>query len=133
MLDKQLALCDLVKLALSKKHQVTILTESQSNAAITTDYLWKSSPTDFIPNVAAPHELAANTPVVVDWQENDLLQDDILINLTLRQPTSFSRFKALIELVGVDEEDKAAARQRYKFYRDRGYEIQHIDYASKTN
>jgi len=32
-----------------------------------------------------------------------------------------------VELVGTDEEDKALARQRFKFYRDRGYEIKHSD------
>ena len=33
----------------------------------------------------------------------------------------------LSKLVGTDEEDKALARQRFKFYRDRGYEIKHFD------
>ena len=43
----------------------------------------------------------------------------------------FSRFRRLIEIVGADEVDKAQARIRYKFYRDRGYEIKSYDAAGK--
>jgi DNA polymerase-3 subunit chi len=47
------------------------------------------------------------------------------------QPVFFSRFRRLIEIVGLDEADKAKARIRYKFYRDRGYEIKNYDAAGK--
>jgi DNA polymerase-3 subunit chi len=57
------------------------------------------------------------------------MNDDMLINLTAREPSFFSRFTQLVELVGADEADKVAARARYKFYRDRGYEIKNIDHA----
>jgi DNA polymerase III subunit chi len=50
-----------------------------------------------------------------------------LINLTQKEPSFFSRFTQLIELVTNDEQDKVAARARFKFYRDRGYEIKSID------
>jgi DNA polymerase-3 subunit chi len=39
----------------------------------------------------------------------------------------FSRYLRLIEIVSNEEEDKKMARERLKFYRDRGYEIQLID------
>jgi DNA polymerase-3 subunit chi len=35
----------------------------------------------------------------------------------------------LVELVSEDEQDKLAARARFKFYRDRGYEMKSIDHA----
>jgi len=52
---------------------------------------------------------------------------DVLINLQKDYPPFFSRFTRLIEIVGQDEEDKAHARLRYKFYRDRGYEMRSFD------
>jgi DNA polymerase-3 subunit chi len=82
--------------------------------------------------VLASHALAKETPVVMDWQEKQLCQDDILINLTQKQLTTFSRFRQLIELVSTEEQDKELARQRYIFYRDRGYEIRHFDKESLT-
>jgi len=77
--------------------------------------------------VLASDPQVRETPVVIDWQANQLCQDDILVNLTQRQLTVFSRFRQFVELVGVDEKDKALARQRFKFYRNRGYEIKHFD------
>jgi len=124
--DKQTTLATLLQQALEKRHQVTILAENEKTASSTSDALWKSSAIGFIPNVLSSHALAPETPIVIDWQEKTLFQDDILINLTQQQLVSFSRFRELIELVSNDEDDKAAARQRYKFYRDRGYEIKHV-------
>jgi DNA polymerase-3 subunit chi len=59
------------------------------------------------------------------------VHDDILLNLRQDQPAFFSRFQRLIEIVGMDDADKAAARVRYKFYRDRGYEIRQHDMSGK--
>lgn len=125
--DKQVALLTLVKQALVKKHVVTVMAESELQARDYGKALWQSNETSFFPNVLAQDALANETPVVLDWQENQLCQDDILINLSQKQLTTFSRFRQLIELVGLDESDKVLARQRYKFYRDRGYEIRHFD------
>lgn len=125
--DKQHALSVLIQKALAKKHVVTIMTGGEQVAKQYSDALWQSQPINFLPNVLASHALVLETPVVLDWQENRLCQDDILINLSQKQLTAFSRFRQLIELVGVDEEDKVLARQRYQFYRDRGYEIKHFD------
>lgn len=128
LVDKHVTLSTLVLRAFEKRHQVTILAENAQAASAVGEGLWQqSSSTSFIPNVVASHALAKETPIVVDWQTDRLHQDDVLINLTQQQPASFSRFRQLIELVGTDEDDKVAARQRFKFYRDRGYEIKHID------
>ena len=89
--------------------------------------LWTHPPTGFLPHCRADDALADVTPVVIDWRSDKLVHDDVLINLTQEHPPFFSRFQRLIELVGVDEDDKVQARQRYRFYRDRGYEIKSID------
>jgi len=127
--DKQAALMILVRKALAKRHLVTLFAESEQAAQAYSDVLWQQDSTSFLPNVLASHDLANETPVVIDWQDEQLCQDDILVNLTQRQLTVFSRFKQLVELVGIDEHDKALARERFKFYRDRGYEIRHFDEA----
>ena len=127
--DKQLTLANLVQKALEKRNKVTILAQSEQAASQVNSGLWQHAASSFLPNVLASHTFAAETPVLVDWQEKTLFQDDILVNLSGQQLTAFSRFRQLIELVSNEEDDKVAARQRYKFYRDRGYEIQHIDQA----
>jgi DNA polymerase-3 subunit chi len=39
----------------------------------------------------------------------------------------FSRFERVIEIISTDEEDSRMGRERFKFYRDRGYELRHFD------
>lgn len=127
--NKQQLISDLVASALSKHRQVTIVEDDAHKANKLSQDLWQNRPESFSPNMLIDHALAAETPVVVHWHENQLLQDDMLINLTANEPLFFSRFTQLVELVSEDEQDKALARARYKFYRDRGYEIKNIDFA----
>ena len=130
--DKQQVTTGLVESALAKRRQVTICVADESSAESISADLWQHKPEGFLPNVLANHAAAAQTPVVIHWKNQAMLQDELLINLTQTEPSFFSRFTQLIELVGDDEQDKIAARVRFKFYRDRGYEIKSIDYA-KTN
>lgn len=127
--NKHKTMADLVQLALAKRRQVTIYTEDEKTAANVSVDLWQNKAESFLPNVLINHDLAAQTPVLIHWHENPPLQDDMLINFSPIKPLFFSRFTQLIELVSSDEADKIAARSRFKFYRDRGYEIKSIDHA----
>ena len=49
--------------------------------------------------------------------------DQVLINLADERPATFARFERVIEIVTLDDADKALARERFRFYRDRGYEL----------
>ena len=51
--------------------------------------------------------------------------DEVLLNLDAGNPSFFSRFCRLIEVAGTTPEEMQAARKRYRFYQDRGYEIRH--------
>ncbi|WP_020166939.1 MULTISPECIES: DNA polymerase III subunit chi [Methylotenera] len=137
--DKKHLLLSLTEKALGKHRQVTVFTEDATSAADVSDCLWQHQPASFLPNVMADNAHVAKTPIIIVCKTNaagqmdNVLQDELLINLTPQEPPFFSRFTHLIELVGIDESDKLSARQRYKFYRDRGYEIQHIDHAKNAD
>ncbi|HEY9547366.1 MAG TPA: DNA polymerase III subunit chi [Solimonas sp.] len=47
----------------------------------------------------------------------------VMLNLGLEVPDWFSRFERVLEIVAADAEGRAKSRERYKFYRDRGYEL----------
>jgi DNA polymerase III subunit chi len=128
--NKSQTVADLVQAALTKRRQVTILAADEAAASQVSNDLWNTQPESFLPNVLANHAHVLQTPVLIDWDDKNLQQDDMLINLSAHEPSFFSRFTHLVELVGADEQDKTRARQRYKFYRDRGYEIKNIDQAS---
>jgi DNA polymerase-3 subunit chi len=92
--------------------------------------LWTFSQLDFLPHCGLRHPLADQTPILLaDAAEplDDAPHHDILVNLSAEPPPLFARFARLIEIVGDDDADRAAARDRFRFYRDRGYPIQHHD------
>ncbi len=89
--------------------------------------LWTAPAVGFIPHCTPEDRLAAVTPVIVDHDGSNLLHDEVLINLRASLPPFFSRFQRLIEIVSLDEADRGHARERFKFYRDRGYAIQNHD------
>ena len=103
--------------------------------------LWTVAPLAFVPHCDASHPLAARTPVVIDHEglfnaqppTAQLPHDEVLLNLREEWPPVFSRFQRLIEIVSVDDADRACARARFKFYRDRGYEIRSHDLSATQN
>ena len=88
-------------------------------------------PTGFIPHVPIASPLAGETPVVIADKLDSPPQDERLFNLAAEVPPGFSRFASLIEVVGQGEQERVAGRQRAKFYRDRGYDVQYIDLAGR--
>lgn len=83
--------------------------------------LWTFSPLDFIPHCRHDQAHAAHTPIVLAERAEPEAHQRILINLTDRVPENFARFERLLEVIDAREEALAAGRERYKFYRDRGY------------
>ncbi len=114
----------LAEQAVTRQRQVTIYVEQAAAAAQLSDWLWQQP--GFIPNTLADAPHARITPVVLAWLPEHIGQDDMLFNCQATLPKFFSRFRHVFELIGSAEDEKAAGRQRYAFYRDRGYEIQHM-------
>ena len=124
--DKLQKIAELCESALSKKRRLMVFS-GETEAARLDDYLWSSPATGFTPHCRPNHALASVTPIIIDSHGEQLLHDDVLINLQSQHPPFFSRFRRLIEIVGLDEADRSAARLRYRFYKDRGYEIKLFD------
>ena len=55
----------------------------------------------------------------------------MLLNLHAEPPPFFSRFERLAELVASDERNVAAGRARFRFYRERGYELRQHDWSAR--
>lgn len=129
--DKFRQVAELATQALSKQRRLFIYTPDVKVASTLESALWSHPPTGFLPHCRSDHALAPDTPIVIDWQGQNLLHDDILINLTPEHPPFFSRFQELIEVVGREEDDRSTARTRFRFYRERGYEINSHDVAGQ--
>ena len=97
--------------------------------AATTDkldrLLWVAPATGFLPHCRMDSPLAGDTPVWIDHRLEHAGPATVLVNLHAEPPPFFSRFARLAEVVSVDA--AAAGRVRYKFYRERGYEMRSHD------
>ncbi len=93
--------------------------------------LWASAATDFRPHcvaTAAP-DVLARSPIVLAEPGLGLASYtfDVLVNLSAAMPLDIERYQRVIEVVSTDDEDRAQARQRWKWYVDHRYAIDRQD------
>ena len=125
--DKLHVACRLAAKAAQRKLRVLIYSADEVQAQRIDRLLWTWQATGFLPHCMARSPLAAQTPVLITHDPEDTPHDEVLLNLNPAWPPAFSRFQRLVEIVGRDEEDRQAARERFRFYRDRGYAISNHD------
>lgn len=127
--DKFRQLAELAGQALPRGRRLFVFVQDAETAGRVEQALWTHAQTSFLPHCRSDHALAAETPIIIDWRGENLLHDDVLVNLRPDHPPFFSRFRGLIEIVSLDAADRSSARERFRFYRDRGYEIRRHDIA----
>ena len=125
--DKLRTACRLAAKAYGADKRVLVCCSDADAAGRFDRMLWTTPAIGFIPHCLASDALAPETPILIDYRGDEPAHDDILLNLRPEWPPLFSRFQRLIEVVSLDDEDRRLARERYKFYRDRGYEIRTHD------
>ncbi len=123
--DNKLGLaCQLVGKAYAQRARVFVYAPDASTCESLDRMLWTTPAIGFVPHCRDGDALAADTPILIGHDTATPPHDEILLNLRGEWPTFFARFQRLIEIVSLDEADRLAARERFKFYRDRGYQIQ---------
>ena len=125
--DKLRAACALSAKACGQGLKVFVYCPDPDTAHRFDRMLWTTPAIGFTPHCAPQDPLAAVTPVIVDYQDEAPPHDEVLLNLRAEWPPFFSRFHRLIEIVSLDDEDRARARERFRYYRDRGYELRTHD------
>lgn len=119
--------CRLVRKARAANCRLVVFGRDREHLAQIDEALWTFSDTDFLPHVMADDPLAKQTPVLLaDADMKDLPHHELMINLSSQMPPDFARFERLLEIVSADDEDKAAGRERYSYYKQRGYPLSHF-------
>jgi DNA polymerase III subunit chi len=121
--------CQLVGKAFAQRMRVAVFAPDAELARTVDRMLWTFQATSFVPHCLAEDKLASQTPVLITQKLDETPHDELLVNLAAECPALFSRFRRLVEVVGREEEDRTAARARWRFYKERGYEVNHIDLA----
>lgn len=125
--------CEISHKVLRSKRKMLVFVEDESAAAKIDRLLWTIPALGFLPHCDVADPLAGETPIVISSDASKLAFDDVLLNLHEDVQAFFSRYQRVIEIVSTDAADVAAARARYKFYKDRGYSITSHDLSKKAN
>ncbi|HEX4928013.1 MAG TPA: DNA polymerase III subunit chi [Burkholderiales bacterium] len=125
--DRLQVACRLAAKAASQRRSLLVYAPDGDTASRFDKLLWTWPATGFVPHCALRDPLAPQTPVLIAADDEAPPRCEVLLNLASACPPHFERFERLLELVGADEAERAAGRERYRYYRSRGYAISHHD------
>ena len=131
--DKLRTACQLSHKAMQGGLRVLLHTPDAACTDKLDELLWDYPATAFIPHCRSDEAGANEVPVVLCHDAQTAPPGDILISLHTDCLPFFSRFERLIEIVGLEPEDVRLGRERFGFYRDRGYEMRHFDLRKKAD
>jgi DNA polymerase III subunit chi len=108
--------------AWSQQYQVYVHAPDAHSANNLDQLMWTFRAGSFVPHQLAG-ESATDCPVQIGYGAEPESGYQVLINLDEEVPLFFSRFERVVEIVNLDEKVRQAGRNRFKFYRDRGYDL----------
>jgi DNA polymerase-3 subunit chi len=121
--DRLAVAARIVAKAYATRGSVRVLTPDRATTDALDRLLWLQTALSFLPHCRMDSVLAGETPIWIDEVPEHNGPCAVLVNLNRDPPPFFSRFERLAEIVGKDEADAAAGRERFRFYRERGYEL----------
>tara|TARA_R110000764_G_scaffold209704_2_gene295414 strand:+ start:123 stop:554 length:432 start_codon:yes stop_codon:yes gene_type:complete len=114
--------CRLAHKAWQKGHHVYLHCTDEAAAEQLDELLWSFREEAFLPHaLQADH---TDEPVICGFGNDPGAAQDLLINLSDSAPEFFSRFARLAEIVVEQDAVRVPARERFRFYRERGYPLQ---------
>ncbi|MEH6637741.1 MAG: DNA polymerase III subunit chi [Porticoccaceae bacterium] len=134
-LDASLSLaCRLAEKTFKQNIDTLLFCADETSAKQLDELLWGHTETSFIPHqlidpaqAHAQNTVKSTAPIGITWSEDTPEHHGMLINLVAETPSWFGRFETLAEIVNTDPEQKKIKRERYSFYRDRGYPLAYHD------
>ena len=132
--DKIAYACRLLRKAVANGAHVAVIAPAATITRLDAA-LWGTRAIDFVPHCldAAPDSLLRHSPVVLGTQMQTFptLINPVLVQLCHPVAQSVHAYARVIEVVSLDEADRAEARQRWKTYRAWGISIEKRDLALK--
>jgi DNA polymerase III subunit chi len=124
--------CRLLRKAMRKVSGISVLGEADEMERLNRQ-LWSFEPSEFLPHVLvrgadAVAPALAQTPL---WLLTDLAcspsEHKVLVNLGAAPVSGLDRFDRLVEIVSTEENDRDAARLRWRHYAGLGMPIQKFE------
>ncbi len=122
--------CRLVEKVYRLNKKIYIHSASLAHAEEISKSLWTLRKASFLAHhVNGENPATPNSPIEIGTQPSSN-HYKVLINLAEEVPSFAGRFDRVVELVSEDEHSKASARERYSYYRERGYPLKTHDLRS---
>ena len=120
--------CRIAEKAYRLGHGVYIHTGDAGRSAKLDELLWTFKQGSFIPHAIDGQSPDPDAPVLIGHlAELDVSSHakgrEVLINLAQEIPLFFSSFERVAEIIDQEAENKTKGRERFRFYRDRGYSM----------
>lgn len=116
--------CRLAEKAYTLDHTIYIHTDSAEQTEHMDKLLWTFRDGSFIPHQRYDEHQSETCPVIIGHNHEPEFHSEVLINIGSEVPMFFSRFERVAEVVTQDEQHRNQARERFKFYRERGYQLE---------
>ncbi|WP_150540292.1 DNA polymerase III subunit chi [Actinobacillus vicugnae] len=117
--------CELSAQAWKLGKRVLIACETEQQALNIDDALWAREPDSFVPHNLSGEVTQYATPIEISWKgKRNAQRRDLLISLQTELPDFINSFNQIIDFVPIDEAEKAQARERYKQYRQLGWQLE---------
>ena len=120
--------CSIASKAWSRGHSIYIVTTDKDAAAKLDDLLWTFQDISFLPHATIDDE-PEGAPVIIGWPGVEPPRADVMINLTESIPDCADKYDRVIEIIAEEPLQRDRGRERYKSYRDMGFEMFNHDIA----
>ncbi|GAA0714448.1 DNA polymerase III subunit chi [Dokdonella soli] len=119
--DPLLLVCELAKKAFASETPTLILARSRDQAEALDEKLWEFDDNAFIPHQIAGDEDDAVCAVLIAPPEAQTPDRALVINL--RDACAPGLFERVLEVVPADEAERLGSRERWKTYKQAGFEV----------
>lgn len=116
--------CLLAEKAWRKGHRVYLHVNDDDEARQLDELLWSFRDASFLPHSLLGAEQPP-APVEIGADAEPGGHDDVLVNLADTVPGCFTRFERVSEIVLKNPESTERLRERWRYYRQHGYELHH--------
>ncbi len=114
--------CDITSKIHLQKLPVYIHTASRNEADRLDELLWTWKDTAFVPHSLVDAD--DGSTVTIGWEGMQAGSTNVMINLSTGIPDFAGSFQRVVEVVPPNDPDRQQARERYRQYRQAGFELQ---------
>lgn len=116
-----LAIVDLYR----QRKKIMVIADDQDQAHLIDEYLWQFDPDSFVAHHLSGELATGGSPVEISWRNNpkqgNIPPNFVVVNAATVMPEGTQNNRQIIEFVPVEETLKQQARDRFKQYRQQGF------------